>query len=99
MTIYENLQRLGLPIAYGLHTDPVAPPYLILIGQGQDQIRADNTYIATQERYNLEYYFTEKDPDLESDIEELLLSIDRLYTKSEDIYIEDEKVFVVYYGF
>lgn len=99
MTVYEALQTLGLPIAYGKHTKPVEPPFLALMGQGQEQIRADNTYVATQELFNLEYYFTKKDPDTESAIEALLLSIDRLYAKSEDIYIEDEEVFCIYYSF
>ena len=99
MTVFQTLEQFGLPIAYGLHTEPVAPPYLVLTGQGQEQIRADNTYYVTREDYNLEYYFKEKDPDTESSIEALLLSMGRLYTKSEDIFIEDEDLFCIYYSF
>ena len=99
MTVFENLQTLGLPIAYGRHTKPVEPPFLVLTGQGQAQVLADNTYYATEENYNLEYYFTKKNPGTESSIEDLLLSMDRLYTKSEDIFIEDEDLFCIYYSF
>lgn len=99
MTIFESLQTLGLPIAYGRFTKPVEPPFLALLGQGQSQILADNTYVAKQDDYNLEYYFTAKNPDVEDAIEELLLSLGRMYTKSEDIYIEDERMFYIYYSF
>lgn len=99
MTVFQTLEQFGLPIAYGFHTKPVAPPYLVLTGQGQEQIPADNTYYVTREDYNLEYYFKEKNPDTESSIEDLLLSMDRLYTKSEDIFIEDEDLFCIYYSF
>lgn len=99
MTVYESLQGLGLPIAYGRFTEPVEPPFLALLGNGQDQILADNSYVVTQERYTLEYYYTVKDPDTEAAIEELLLSLGRMYTKSEDIYIEDEDLFYIYYSF
>lgn len=99
MTVFENLQTLGMPIAYGRHTRPVDPPFLVLTGQGQTNVLADNTYYATEEDYNLEYYFIKKEPDTERAIEELLLSIERLYTKSEDMYIEDEDLFSIYYSF
>lgn len=99
MTIYESLQALGLPIAYGRFTKPVEPPFLALVGQGQSQILGDNTYVVKQDNYNLEYYFTAKDPETESAIEELLLSLGRLYTKSEDVYIDDERLFCIYYSF
>lgn len=99
MTIYESLQTLGLPIAYGRFTEPVEPPFFALVGQGQSQVLGDNTYIVKQDAYNLEYYFTAKDPDMEEAIESLLLSMGRLYTKSEDIYIEDEDIFCIYYSF
>ena len=45
-TFYEILQTIGLPCAYGKFTDrstPKAPPYLIYMGEGQDQFKADNT--------------------------------------------------------
>ena len=40
---------------------------------------------------------TEKDETIESAIEDLLLENGYLYEKSEDVFIENEGVFVIYY--
>ena len=47
--------------------------------------------------YQVEYYFTEKNEQNEAVIEEALLDNGYLYEKSEDIFIESEGVFVIYY--
>lgn len=101
MTLFEILQQTGLPCAYS-HFDeensPAAPPYIVYLGGGQDNFEADNTYYYQQNRYQIEYYFTKKDEDAEAQIEQLLLANGYLYDKSEDVYIEDEGVFVIYYN-
>lgn len=99
MTVYNLLRTLGLPIVYGAHTKPVQTPYLLLTGAGQDYFEADTTYYVTQDRWTLEYYFTQKDPALEKQIEELLLSNGYRYEKSEDLYLSDQEVFYLYYNF
>ena len=43
------------------------------------------------------HYFKEKNPYLEAEIEQILLDNGYRYDKSEDIYIEDEDVFLIYY--
>lgn len=104
MTIFEILTDpqtgLGIPCAYSHFNDedaPAAPPYLVYMGAGQDDFEADNTYYHKRNRYQIEYYFTDKDEDLEAQIEQLLLDNSYLYEKSEDVYIESEGVFVIYY--
>lgn len=101
MTLFEILQQTGLPCAYS-HFDeensPAAPPYIVYLGGGQDNFEADNTYYYQWNRYQIEYYFTKKDEDAEAQIEQLLLANGYLYDKSEDVYIEDEGVFVIYYN-
>lgn len=97
MTIFETLETLQKPIAWGYHSKPQKLPYLVLIGAGQDQFEADNTYYTKKDRWQVEYYFIEKDPSLEAQIESLLLNNGYKYDKSEDVYIEDEDVFVIYY--
>lgn len=99
MTVFETLQTLGLPIVYGAHTERIQTPYLLLTGGGQLQAPADDTYVWKEELYQLEYYFTDKDPDLEERIEAMLLDMGRLYDKSEDLYLNDQKVFMIYYNF
>lgn len=101
MTLYETLLTIGLPCAYAFHIDenePVDPPYLIYMGDGQDTFNADDTHYYTRNRYQIEYYFTQKNEALETDIENALLDAGYLYEKSEDIYIEEENVFVIYYN-
>lgn len=101
MTLFEILQQTGLPCAYS-HFDeensPAAPPYIVYLGVGQNNFEADNTYYYQRNRYQIEYYFTRKDEDAEAQIEQLLLANGYLYDKSEDVYIEDEGVFVIYYN-
>ena len=69
------------------------------IGDGQDTFDADNTHYFRKNRYQVEYYFTQKNEEIEAVIEEALLDEGFLYEKSEDVYIEDENVFVIYYNF
>ena len=97
MTVFETLQTLGLPVVYGRHTTKVTTPYLLLTGAGQDHFEADTTYYVTQDRWTIEYYFEKKDPQLESRIEALLLDNGWRYEKSEDLYLDDQEVFLIYY--
>ena len=105
MTLFEILTDpetgLEIPCAYSHFRDddvPEAPPYLVYMGDGQDTFEADNTYYWTRNRYQIEYYFTIKDEDQEAAIEKLLLDNGYLYDKTEDVYIEDQGVFVIYYN-
>ena len=102
MTVYQTLATIGLPVAYAFQVDtdsPLQPPYLVYIGDGQDTFDADNTHYFRKNRYQVEYYFTQKNEEIEAVIEEALLDEGFLYEKSADVYIEDENVFVIYYNF
>ena len=105
MTLYEILTDeqtgVGIPVAYSHFMDndiPKAPPYLVYIGDGQNTFAADNSYYWKNNRYQLEYYFTKKNEAEEAAIEECLLDNGFRYQKSEDVYIENEGVFVIYYN-
>lgn len=100
MTIFEVLQKTGLPCAYSHFRDrnaPTAPPYIVYTGTGQNTFQADDTHYWRRNRYQIEYYFTLKNEQTEAVIEDLLLANGFLYEKSEDVFIEDEGVFVIYY--
>ena len=97
MTIYETLQSTGLPCAYSHFRTDQTPPYIVYIGNGQDVMEADNTHYWRNNRYQVEYYFTTKNEQNEASIEDALLAAGYLYEKSEDVYIEDQGVFVIYY--
>lgn len=97
MTIYQTLQSTGLPCAYSHFKKAQTPPYIVYIGNGQDVFEADNTHYWRQNAYQVEYYFTTKNEQNEASIEEALLEAGYLYEKSEDVFIEDQGVFVIYY--
>ena len=97
MSIYQVLQSTGLPCAYSHFKTPQSPPYLVYIGNGQDTLEADNTHYWRNNRYQVEYYFTTKNESNEAAIENALLGNGYLYDKSEDVFIEEEGVFVIYY--
>lgn len=97
MTIFQVLQSTGLPCAYSHFKKKQSPPYIVYIGNGQDTFQADNTHYWKQNTYQVEYYFTTKNEQNEEAIETALLDNGYLYEKSEDVYIEDEGVFVIYY--
>ena len=97
MTLYQTLQSTGLPCAYSHFKTKQEPPYLVYIGSGQDTFDADNTHYWRQNNYQVEYYFTKKNEANEAAIEDALLESGFIYEKSEDVFIEDEDVFVIYY--
>ena len=97
MSIYSVLQGTKLPCAYSHFKTPQTPPYIVYIGNGQDVFEADNTHYWRRNTYQVEYYFTTKNEANEAAIEDALLAGGYLYEKSEDIYIEDQDVFVIYY--
>jgi len=97
MTIFQVLQSTGLPCAYSHFKKKQSPPYIVYIGNGQDTFQADDTHYWKRNTYQVEYYFTTKNEQNEEAIETALLDNGFLYEKSEDIYIEDQGVFVIYY--
>ena len=97
MSIYSTLQGTSLPCVYSHFKVPKTPPYIVYIGNGQNVLDADNTHYWRRNQYQVEYYFTEKNETNEAAIEDALLKDGYLYDKSEDVFIEDEGVFVIYY--
>lgn len=98
MTIYQILQSTGLPCVYS-HFDKDTPlPYIAYLGDGQDTMAADNIYYWKRNNYQIEYYFKEKNEQNEAAIEQVLIDNRYLYDKSDDLYLEDQGVFVIYYN-
>lgn len=95
--IYSALQTIHLPCAYSHFKTKQMPPYIVYIGSGQNIFRADDTHYWSENTYQVEYYYTEKDESAEADIEDTLLDNGFNFEKSEDIFLEDQNVFVIYY--
>lgn len=104
MNIFDQIeQRTGLKVVYAYYNEvggqPLKPPYCSYIGAGQSNFEADDTYYYSRNQKQLEYYFTKKSTAMETNIESVLLENGLLYEKSDDVYIEDQGVFVIYYNF
>jgi len=95
--IYEVLKSTGLPCAYSHFKTAQKPPYIVYIGNGQDNFSADNLFYHSINRYQVEYYYKKKDERKERKIETALTNAGYMYEKSEDVYIEDQGLFVIYY--
>ena len=98
MTIQDTLKSTGIPCTYSHFTKKgKKPPYIVYIGSGQRDLDADNTHYWRENTYQVEYYFKDKDEQAEAVIEDALLENGFLYDKSEDIFLEEENVFLIYY--
>lgn len=97
MAIFDTLKKTGLPCAYSHFKNRQQPPYLVYIGSGQTIMRADDTHYWSENTYQVEYYFVEKNEAAEAAVEAIMLGDGFQFTKSDDVFIEDEGVFVIYY--
>lgn len=97
MSIFEVLQSTGLPVAYSHFRTAQEPPFIVYMGDGQQTLSADNTFYWTDNDYQVEYYYKLKNETDEAAIEAALLSAGYQYQKSEDVYIQSEDLFVIYY--
>lgn len=97
VNIDSILEGLGIPVAYGLHKEKTPLPYITWLGSGQNTFDADNTYYFKENTYQIELYYKLKDPTLEDQLEQILLDNGLLYEKSEDVYLEEEGTFMIYY--
>lgn len=93
----DTLKKIGLPWAYYVFKHKANAPFLIYFGTGQEQICADNVPKIVYNTYQIQYYYDLKDESIEKKIEDALIEDRYCYNKSEDIYIESEDLFVIYY--
>lgn len=97
MTLKQIFTQLNIPFAYSHFKKPMKPPYVVYMGNGQNTFGGDNTWYYRHNAYQIEYYFDLKNEETEAAIEDALLSNGFNYQKSDDVFIEDENVFVIYY--
>lgn len=91
-------QTLGIESAYSHFAKTnVRYPNLVYIGSGQTQLQADGTAYWRGNTYQVELYFKKKDETVEAAVEDAFLAGGWNYSKSDDAYIDDEGVFVIYY--
>lgn len=106
--VLDALKAMGIPWAYMTfrsktyqdeegREQEVRPPFAVYYGSGQKKLSADDTHYWSENTYNIEYYFTDKSSTNEEGIEAAILAEGFQFEKSEDVYLENEDVFVIYY--
>lgn len=98
MTMQQVLEQTNLPVWYFTPKGKKQPArYLVWYGNGQAQAAADDTLYMRVNEYVVEYYYKKKDEEAETSIESVLLNNGYQFEKSEDVYVDDEGVYVIYY--
>lgn len=101
MTLSELKTRCeaqGFQYAYGLFKEPVEPPYLASMLRSTNNFMADNVVYSKDIPIQLDYIYIDKDLTEQAKIEDIILQ-NEAWNKSDEIYIESEKVWQVSYYF
>ena len=87
--VITMLEEAGLPLAYDHFAEGESPdpPFLVFLYPGSDNMFADDTVFKK---------IDVKDPETETQIEDILIAHDLPYEKSE-VWIESEKLYEVLY--
>jgi len=96
--ITNMLKEAGLPLAYDhfAEGESPAPPFLIFLFPGSDNMFADNGVYFKISQLNMELYTDKKDPELEEKLEDILTAHEIPWEKSE-VWIDSEKMYEVLY--
>jgi len=89
----ENIQY-----AYGVFQEPVSPPHLIAITIDTDNFMADNKVYYGPIPIKLDYTYIYKNIEEQNKIENKILG-DIPWNKTEETYLQDQKVWQVSYFF
>ena len=91
--INDMVQEIGIPFTYYEFPEGTAqaPPYVVWFLSNDNDFKADNTNYCDIEQLNIELYTTEKDFDLEAQVEQVLKSHD-LASRKESAFVDSEKM-------
>ena len=95
--LLDVLESTGLPARYSHFTNPQEPPFLVYMGDGQDDLGADNLTYWHQNTYMIQYVYKTKAPAMETIIQDTLTAAGLRWEKSEDVWLESEGVFYINY--
>lgn len=90
------LRSLGLPLAYNhfAEGEAPAPPFLVYLVSGSDNLFADDTVFLKVHRVVIELYTERKSPEIEARLENALA--DFCWQKDET-YIDTERLYQISY--
>ena len=92
--LYLLLRRVGIPVTYSHFEEGQAPslPYICYLEVSTDNFKADGKVFKKITDVDIELYTRKKELDIESVIEQLL-NDNNIPWDSDEIYIQDEKLF------
>ena len=96
--VMAMLTECNLPFAYDHFAEGESPdpPFLVFLFPGTDNMFADNQVYYKVNELNIELYTDKKDPETETQIEDVLAAHEVAYEKTET-WIESEKMYEVLY--
>lgn len=94
--LYQELKKIGLPIAYNHFTNPPSLPYLIYLFSYSSDLIADNQNYLPISNFQVELYCDKKDLTNEKLVEDKFKELKMPYVKSET-YIDTEKLYQIIY--
>lgn len=101
MTLEELKTRCiaqGFQYAYGVFKNPTEPPHLVAICGNTENFMADNKVYDKDIPIQLDYTYIDKDIEEQNKIEDIILA-DVAWNKTEEVYLQDDKVWQVSYFF
>ena len=96
--VMQMLSELDIPFAYDHFSEGESPdpPFICFLFPGSDNFSADNVVYAAFETLNIELYTDEKNPEIETAVEDVLNSHE-IYWEKTEVWIESEKLYEVLY--
>lgn len=101
MTLEElkkRCKKAGFEYAFGKFEKATEPPYLMAISKETNNFFADNKVYGKDIPIQLDYTYITKNLEEQNKIESEILG-DIAWNKSEDTYLQDEKIWQVSYFF
>lgn len=95
--VKAKLSTLNIPVAYLRFKTPQTLPYCVYYESGTDIKGADYYNLYRDVTINIELYCEKKQPQLERQLENLFR--DREITKTPDIYLKDEDMYMTVFSF
>ena len=92
----EILKMTGYPVAYRFFKTPQKPPYICYFTAYTNNQSADNVVWQKINHVQIELYTAKKDREAEQKLEEAMTSAG-IFFKSEEIYIDSEKIYQTIY--
>lgn len=90
-------KSLNIPIGYYVNPRPGQVPFMVYYGTGSTNLDADNIVYDSVQNWNIELYTNKKNIELEDKIEKILNENEVVWEKGPEIYISDDRVFMIPY--